>query len=210
LVVVLGLPWAFVACHTIVRAVRASFKFPIPEFLTGAIDNPLRRRWIQPPGEMAERHRLGAGMRVLDVGPGSGTYTIAAAQRVGPAGEVEAVDIEPKIIRRVLERAEAKGITNLHARVADVYCLPFEDGAFDAIYLIAVIGEIPEPARAMGELRRVLSASGTVAFSELLVDPDYPRAQTLMRWAAEADLYLLQRVGSLWSYTLVFGKEPLP
>ena len=52
-------------------------------------------------------------------------------------------------------------------------------GAFDAVYMIAVIGEIPEPERAMHEFHRVLSPSGTLVFSELLLDPDYPLASTL-------------------------------
>jgi ubiquinone/menaquinone biosynthesis C-methylase UbiE len=208
LAIAVGLPLSFALLHTIVRIVRAFYKFPIPEFLAGAIDHPLRRRYFQPPDETAIRHGLGPGMRVLDVGPGSGTYTLAAARRVGADGSVVAIDIEPKIIERVRRRAEEEGVTNLDARVADVYDLPFGDGEFDAIYLIAVIGEIPEPVRAISELSRVLSASGTLAFSEMVVDPDYPRAQTLTGWAEEAGVRLRKRVGSAWYYTLIFEKGP--
>jgi ubiquinone/menaquinone biosynthesis C-methylase UbiE len=147
-------------------------------------------------------------MRVLDVGPGSGTYTLAAARRVGAGGSVVAIDIEPKIVERVRRRAAEEGVTNLEARVADVYDLPFADGEFDAIYLIAVIGEIPRPVRAIAELRRVLAATGTLAFSEMMVDPDYPRARTLIRWAEEAGLRLRDRVGSAWYYALIFEKGP--
>ena len=91
--------------------------------------------------------------------------------------------------------------------MADVYDLPFDDGAFDAIYLIAVIGEIPQPERALREFHRVLAPTGTLAFSELLPDPDYPRPRTLIRRAAAAGFKLQRRVGSLLFYTLVFEKE---
>lgn len=157
----------------------------MPEFLANLIDNPLRRR-IQPPGEMPVRHGIDPGMTVLEVGPGNGRYTIETAWRVGMAGKVITVDIEPKMIERVRQRAEVEGVTNLEARVANVYRLPFEDGAFDAIYMITVIGEIPEPVRAIREFYRVLAPGGTLAFSEVVMDPDYPRAQTLIRNASKA------------------------
>jgi len=146
----------------------------VPEFMADLIDHPLRRKF-QPPYETAVRHSLEPGMTVLEVGPGSGTYTLGAAQRVGEQGRLVTVDIEPKMIERVTRRAEAEGIENIEARVANVYDLPFEDGTFDVVYMIAVIGEIPEPLRAMREFHRVLSPSGTLVFSELVVDPDYPR-----------------------------------
>jgi ubiquinone/menaquinone biosynthesis C-methylase UbiE len=97
-------------------------------------------------------------------------------------------------------------VGNITARVADVYDLPFEDGFFDAVYMIAVIGEIPEPERAMKEFYRVLSPTGTLAFSELLQDPDYPWAKTLIRLAASAGFRVRERIGNFVHYTLVFGK----
>lgn len=175
--VVLLLP---VILHTLVRIIRYFYKFPMPEFLANLINNPLRRR-IQPPSEMPLRHGIGTGMTVLELGPGNGRYTVETARRVGSAGKVIAVDIEPKMIERVLQRAQAETVHNLEAKVANVYHLPFEDGTFDAIYMITVISEIPDPERAMRKFYRVFSASGTLAFSELLTDPDYPLAKTLVR-----------------------------
>jgi ubiquinone/menaquinone biosynthesis C-methylase UbiE len=87
-----------------------------------------------------------------------------------------------------------------------VYVLPFDDGSFDAIYMIAVIGEIPDPDCAMREFHRVLSASGALAFSEIITDPDYPRASTLIQKAALAGFRLKKRVGGFLYYTLIFEK----
>jgi ubiquinone/menaquinone biosynthesis C-methylase UbiE len=120
-----------------------------------------------------------------------------------------AIDIEPKMIERVLRRAQVEAANNVEAKVADVYNLPFEDGTFDAIYMITVISEIPEPERAMREFHRVLSPSGTLAFSELLTDPDYPLAQTLVRWAGKANFRLKKKLGNFFSYTLIFEKQQL-
>jgi ubiquinone/menaquinone biosynthesis C-methylase UbiE len=204
--VLLALPLVLLVLHTIVRIVRHFYKFPIPEFMADLIDHPLRRKF-QPPYETAVRHSLEPGMTVLEVGPGSGTYTLGAAQRVGEQGRLVTVDIEPKMIERVARRAEAEGIENIEARVANVYDLPFEDGTFDVVYMIAVIGEIPEPLRAMREFHRVLSPSGTLVFSELVVDPDYPLASTIVRMAAAAGFRLREKIGTWFYYTLKLEKD---
>jgi len=204
--IVVGLPLLVVILHTILRIVRYFHKFPMPQFLANAIDNPLRRR-VQPPDKTPARHGIEPGMTVLEVGPGNGTYTVATARRVGDKGKVVTIDIEPKMIERVTRRAQAEGIENIEARVADVYDLPFEDRYFDAIYMIAVIGEIPAAEKAMKEFYRVLRPSGTLAFSELLNDPDYPRAGTLIRKATSAGFRLKEKVGNFFYYTLIFEKE---
>ena len=201
----LGVPLLLMALHTALRIVRHFHKFPIPEFLANAIDNPLRRR-IQPPDETPRRHAIEPGMVVLEVGPGNATYTVATARAIGPQGRLIAVDIEPRMIERVRRRVEKEGLANVEARVADVYDLPFSDGTFDAIYMTAVIGEIPSPEKALNEFHRVLAPSGTLAFSELLMDPDYPRAPSLMRKASAAGFRMKRREGNLLYYTLVFEK----
>ena len=204
--ITIGLPLFLIVVHTIVRIVRHFHKYPMPEFAANIIDNPIRRR-IQPPNETAIRHGIEPGMTVLEVGPGNGTYTIATARRVGENGKVTTIDIEPKMIERVNRRSQMEEIRNIEARVADVYELPFDDGFVDVIYMIAVIGEIPAPEQAMREFYRVLSPSGTLVFSELLLDPDYPRAITLIRLANAASFQLKKKVGNFFYYTLIFEKS---
>lgn len=194
--------------HTLVRLIRHFYKFPMPEFLANLIDNPLRRK-IQPPDQMPIRHGVTSGMTVLEVGPGNGRYTTALARHVGIRGQVITIDIEPKMIRRLTQRAQAEGITNLQALVADVYHLPFQAAAFDAVCMITVIGEIPEPMSAMRDFHRILKPSGTLAFSELLMDPDYPLVSTLIRQAAQVGFRPKQKSGSFFSYTLVFDKSSI-
>jgi ubiquinone/menaquinone biosynthesis C-methylase UbiE len=205
LYVFLGLPLLTLVWLTMVRIARVFFKFPMPHFLANAIDNPVRHK-IQPPDEMPARHGIQPGMTVLEVGPGNGTYTVATARWVGDGGRVIAIDIEPKMVERARHRAQVEGIENIEARVTDVFDLPFADGYFDAVYMIAVIGEIPTPEKAMQEFHRVLSPSGTLAFSELFPDPDYRRPKTLIKMAARAGFKLKQKTGNFFSYTVVFEK----
>ena len=204
--IIVGLPLFLLALHTMARIVRHFHKFPMPAFAANLIDNPLRRR-IQPPDEVPLRHGIEPGMTVLEVGPGNGTYTLATARRIGDAGKLISIDIEPKMVEHLERRARAEGIANVEARVADVFELPFEDGMFDAVYMIAVIGEIPTPERAMREFHRVLSASGTLAFSELLMDPDFPLPRTLERLAASAGFRLKEKIGNWFHYSVIFEKD---
>lgn len=74
------------------------------------------------------------------------------------------------------------------------------------MYLIALVGEIPAPERAMKEFYRVLGPSGTLAFSEVLNNPDCPRAGTLPRKATSAGFGLKENVGNFFYYTLILEK----
>lgn len=193
------------ALHTLIRIIRKIYKFPMPQWMANVIDNPVRRR-IQPPDETAIKLGIEPGMQVLEIGPGNGRYSIAAAKRLGSEGKLVTIDIESKMIDRVNRRIESEGIGNIEARVADAYNLPFEDKSFDLVYMITVIGEMPEPVKAMKEFHRVLKTDGSLVFSELFMDPDYPLTGTLSRWAFEANFSLREKLGNFFYYTLIFEK----
>ena len=199
------IPFIFIILHTIIRIIRYFYKFPMPQFLANVIDNPLRRK-IQPPKETAIRHGLKKGMKVLEVGPGNGRYTIEAAKAVGPDGTITTIDIEKKMIERVIKRLRRENITNVTAEVANVYKLPYADSSFDIIYMIAVINEIPEQEKALKEFHRVLKSDGLLVFSELFMDPDYPLANSLMQRVQNARFKLNERLGNFFYYTLKFMK----
>ena len=188
------------------RLVKALFHFPMPPIMADLIDNPLRRR-IQPPEQMPSRHGIHEGMRVLEVGPGNGRYGVETARQVGSGGMLVAVDIQFDMLAKTRLKAKDEGIANLHTALVDVHNLPFKNGSFNAIYMIAVIGEIPQPVEAINEFHRVLQPGGTLAFSELLPDPDFPLPKTLIRHAEGAGFHIKNRMGSWLTYTLVFEKK---
>jgi ubiquinone/menaquinone biosynthesis C-methylase UbiE len=190
--------------HTLARIVRKFWHFPMPEFMAPLIDNKYRHQYIQPPDEMAIRHGLMPGMQVLEIGPGNATYTIASSKRVGPKGKITAIDIEPKMIERVKKRLSADGITNVEAKVADVYALPFPDESFDLCYMMMVIGEIPDPRKAVREIHRVLKPGGLLTFTEILVDPDYPLKSTLIRRFTPLGFKVKEIKGGFVHYTIIF------
>lgn len=206
LTILFSIPLVLVSLHTLIRIVRHFHKFPMPKWMANVIDNPFRRK-IQPPHETALRHGIQPGMQVLEVGPGNGTYTLAAARQIGPEGKLITIDIEPKMIERVNQKIATEKITNIQARVANVYELPFDDQSFDLIYMIAVINEIPDIPRALAEFHRVLKPSGNLVFSELFMDPDYPRAATLTHKVQAANFHLKEQIGNFFYYTLIFERR---
>ena len=198
----------FFTVHTLIRFIRHFYSFPIPEFLLGIIDHPLRRK-IQPPDKTVLQFGVRKGQQVLEIGPGSGRYSLAAARRIGETGRLCIVDIEPKVIQKVQAKANQEGLKNVDARVADVYQLPYKKNSFDLIYLMAVIGEIPEPEHAIKEFQRVLKPEGKLVFCELFMDPDYPLPSRLGRLVEPYKFRLEQKRGNFFIYTLIFSKtEP--
>ena len=189
----------------LIRVFRKLVHFPMPEFMAGLIDNPWRHV-LMPPAQTAARHALQPGMTVLEIGPGNGTYSVAAARGLLPGGRLVSVDIEPKMLARLQRKVQAAGLTNVEMRLADVHHLPYEDATFDAIFMIAVIGELPDPHLALLEFHRVLKPGGTLALSELLPDPDYSLPGTLERLGAAAGFTRRLLHGNLFYYTLVLEK----
>ena len=104
---------------------------------------------------------LAPGMRLLDVGCGPGTITAALAGTVGAA---IGVDLEPHAIATARRLATHSGATNLSFVEADMTALPFEDGAFDAVFFHAVLYHQSEATlmRTLAEARRVLKPGGVL------------------------------------------------
>jgi SAM-dependent methyltransferase len=104
---------------------------------------------------------LAPDMRLLDVGCGPGTITAALAGIVGTA---IGVDIEPNAIAAAKQLAAHSGATHLSFVEADMTALPFESGAFDAVFFHAVLYH-QSPAKlteTLAEARRVLKPGGVL------------------------------------------------
>ena len=146
-------------------------------------------------------------MLVLEIGPGPGTFTFAVARRAGDQGHIYAVDIQESIVTGLSEKIYQQEITNVTARVASAYELPFPDQFFDRIFMIAVLGEIPDKIRALTEFKRVMKDNGILAIGEFLPDPDYPRRKTVVTWCEVSGFHLSEQFGNLLHYLLLFRKQ---
>jgi ubiquinone/menaquinone biosynthesis C-methylase UbiE len=182
-------------------AVRLGYSSPCPASFSWLVNNPIRRRYMRP---ILDRVGLRPGERILELGPGPGAFTVDAARRVGPEGRLVVVDIQPEMITQVERRVRAAGLANVEMHVASAYDLPLADASVDRAFLITVLPEIPDRARALAELRRVLKPGGVLSITEEFLDPDYLFAGETIRLVEAAGLRLARRAGNLWLYTLNF------
>jgi ubiquinone/menaquinone biosynthesis C-methylase UbiE len=184
-------------------AARFGHTTPCPISLAWLLDNPFRRRYTR---SLLDWVGIQPGEVVLELGAGNGVFTVAAAQRAGPQGRLVAVDIQPEMIKRVEQRVQTAGLTNVETRVADAYHLPLDDASVARAFLISVLEEIPDPMRALAELRRVLKPDGILSITAEFMDPDYWFPAETIRQLEAAGFTLVARFGNLWRYTVNFHK----
>jgi ubiquinone/menaquinone biosynthesis C-methylase UbiE len=171
-----------------------------------------QRFWIEAPHPIITRTRLrqvlgpSPGERVLEIGPGTGYYTLDLAQWVGPDGMVEIFDIQQEMLDHTLRRAVQSGLANVAAKRGDATRLPYGEGSFDAALLVAVLGEIPDGDAALRELRRVLKPAGRLIVGELFGDPHFTTFGALRHRAEETGLFLDARSGNWLGYFARFLK----
>ncbi len=149
---------------------------------------------------------LGTGERVLEIGPGIGYYSVDAARRVGPSGRLFCLDIQVDMLRDTRRRLRAG---NLPAEMiqASALGLPLRDRSLDRVFLIAVLGEIPDRPAGLAEIRRVLRANGRLSVAELMPDPDFIPRTSLRRELSAAGFVEESSRGSLW-YTSTWRVAP--
>jgi SAM-dependent methyltransferase len=128
--------------------------WPRREVLTSAVTEILLDHLDLSPGE-----------RVLDVGSGGGTTTIAAGNRVEPGGAIVGADISVPLVELARRRAADKQISNVSFRVADVQRDTVPGGPFDVAVSQFGVMFFDEPVTAFANVRRHLSPGGRLAFA---------------------------------------------
>src|SRR3972149_2213601 len=116
---------------------------------------------------------LERSMRALELGCGTGGSTAVHARELS---ELVATDFSREMVRRAAKRRTADRV---HFTVADASRLPFRDAAFDAVFSRGVLlSYVPEPRRALREIRRVMRPGGSLALDAMNRLSGSPRKRT--------------------------------
>jgi FkbM family methyltransferase len=146
------------------------------------LDNPFTE--TNRAAVIVERLELQPGMAVLDVGCGPGRVAIPIASKVGPEGEVVAVDIQPGMLRRAQKKARAAKVTNIRFLEAAVGEGKLPRDRFDRALLVTVLGEIPDRERALREIFDALKPGGRLSVTEVILTRISSRANRSRDWRA--------------------------
>ena len=167
-----------------------------------------QRFWVEAPHPFITRERLREilapipGERLLEVGPGTGYYSLPMAERLAPGGGLDVLDVQEEMLDHTLRRAAEHGIDNITPARGDARRLPYPDHSFDGAYLVTVLGEIPDQDAALRELRRVVKPGGRIVVGELFGDPHMVTHSALAERARAAGLSVERKLGgALWHFT---------
>ena len=93
---------------------------------------------------------------VLELAAGTG---MIAKNIVNTAAHIEATDASAEMIA---EATRGNRSAKLHLSVQDMFCLPYADGSFDAVIVSNALHIVPQPEKALAEIRRVLKDDGVL------------------------------------------------
>lgn len=201
-----------IASAFLVWLILREIPFPMPRWAGFALEGPWRRL-LMPADVTLNRMALGPGMRVVEVGCGTGHLSHQVAHRIQPGGMLFCVDIQPQMVEATLRRVEKQGLRNVQGFVAPANKLPFDIFDIDLVFFAHVLGEIPDRLAALRDALRVLRPGAALSITESLPDPHYRFRNDVMKLAQQAGFEPASVVGSLFNYTATFRKpkptEPL-
>ena len=117
---------------------------------------------------------LNKGEAVLDIGCGTGVDTFVAAIVVGPEGKATGVDLIPEMLVQARSNLRKTSLKNVSFEEGSAEELPFPDGTFNVVISNGVFNLIPDKAKALREVFRVLKSSGRFMLADQILIGEMP------------------------------------
>jgi SAM-dependent methyltransferase len=157
---------------------------------------------------------IGPGKTVADIGAGSGWFTVRAAKRVGQAGLVYAVDINPEAVRYIDDRARKEKLHNVKTILSTADDPRLPAAAIDSVLLLKTYHEVENPVILLQTLRPSLRPGAKVGIIDRNGDGENHGVsrEVVLREASQAGYELSQQYdfvkGDKMDYFLVMSPKP--
>ena len=118
-----------------------------------------------------EKSNIKLGDLVLDYGCGPGSFTIAAAETVGPSGKVYTADINSLAIKKAKKAALKKGFNNIETILTDCNT-GLGDNSIDVVMCFDTIHHVDDQESLLSEFHRVLKPNSTLSLDDHHMEED--------------------------------------
>jgi ubiquinone/menaquinone biosynthesis C-methylase UbiE len=165
--------------------------------------------------ELVEQLKIQPGQVVADIGAGTGYFSRRLAKRVGPAGKILAVDVQPEMIYLLNKNLAALRLTNVTAVLGTPTDPRLPPGSVDVVVMVDVYHEFEYPFEMMNRICATLKPGGRVAFVEYRSEPQIPikplhkmtEAQLRKEMAVQPLDWVETRHGLPWQDIVVFRQR---
>jgi ubiquinone/menaquinone biosynthesis C-methylase UbiE len=125
------------------------------------------------------------GNAVLDVGCGAGVDTLLSAMMTGPSGKVVGIDLTPAMLERARKNLAMTDLKNVTFKQGSAENLPLVDGAFDVVTSNGALNLVPDKAKAVAEIYRVLKPGGRLMVADEILIGELPKEKEkiIKSWA---------------------------
>jgi ubiquinone/menaquinone biosynthesis C-methylase UbiE len=168
------------------------------------IDTPLRR-WLHDPQKIVGPY-VKPGMTVMDVGCGVGWFSIPMARMVGDHGKVIAVDLQQQMLDMLRKRAEKAGTS---ARIETHKCEKNRLGVnaeADFTLVFAMLHEVPDQARLLGEIQKCLKRGGKLLLAEPPIHVSARKFASEAAVAEEVGFQIVERPRLRWCHAVLLER----
>lgn len=116
--------------------------------------------WRETTDELWDVAQFGPGQRLLDLGSGPGFASMELAERVGPSGQVIALDNSERFVGHLRDWVAERGIKNLQARHGEATAPEVTRGTMDGVYIRWLLCFLPDPSKVIEKAAATLAPGG--------------------------------------------------
>lgn len=145
--------------------------FSDAEAFSARFDDPARDAW-QRPDQVLDLMQIIRGSTVVDLGAGTGYFAAPLARRVGAAGKVLALDVEPKMVEFMQRRIQQENLPNVEPRVVPADDPALLPGSASRVLIVNTWHHLDDRSSYARKLATALDATGEIWIVDFTLDAD--------------------------------------